>query len=207
MIVFDRVSVKFTNKYVIKDFSLEIQSGEKVLLFGKSGIGKSTLFRLLLGFVRPDSGKITFNQKELDKNSVCEIRKNAAYVSQDSDIGYGTVREIIGQSFQFKVNKSLTPSKQEIAGLLELFELKPEILDEDFSDISGGEKQRIAIINALLLKRPLFLLDEATSALDGALKKRVIELFTTEKEKTVLVISHDKEWLEHNVRLVNLKLT
>jgi putative ABC transport system ATP-binding protein len=79
--------------------------------------------------------------------------------------------------------------------LFAFFDLPLKILKEDYVNLSGGEKQRIALIVALLLKRDIFLLDEATSSLDRELKLRVIDFFTHRPEWTVLSISHDQDWL------------
>jgi len=205
MIVFDRVSLRFNDKTVVKDFSLTVREGDKIVFSGKSGIGKSTLFRLILGFVQPEEGKIYFNGRELDAGAVWELRRRVAYVSQDLDIGEGTVRELTDQAFRYKANAKIAPDSEEISGLLSFFELGDDVLDEHFSNLSGGEKQRIAIILAVLLRRDIFLLDEAASALDGALKKKVVEFFTHNNEWTVLIISHDAQWASDRVRLVRLE--
>jgi len=207
MIVFDDVSVNFAGKVVLKNFSIEVQPGDKVVFQGKSGIGKSTLFRLVLGFTRPSAGNILFEDEPIDKCSVWKLRRRIAYVSQDLDIGEGTVREVIEQAFAFKANLDSPDRETELAGLLQYFEMTEDILDEDFSDLSGGEKQRTAIIIAVLLGRDIFLLDEITSALDDAMKEKVINYFLDRKDWTVLAISHDREWEHKNVRRVKLEVS
>ncbi len=202
MIIFDGISVRFGNRYILKDFNLNIDRGEKVLIFGKSGAGKSTLIRLLLGFTTPESGRIYFEGEMLDRRTVWEIRKRVAYVSQDLDIGEGMVSDIIGEAFSLRATSSITDYKERLNDLLEYFMLKEGIMHKEFGDLSGGEKQRIAIIIALLLQRDIFLLDEVTSALDVRMKERVIDCFTGNPDWTVLILSHDKDWLKRgNVRV------
>ncbi|MFC1477116.1 ATP-binding cassette domain-containing protein [candidate division KSB1 bacterium] len=204
MIVFDNVTLTINGKTVIRDFSLDVRAGEKVVIRGRSGIGKSTIFRLILGFLSPEDGRLLLHGKPLDKDNVWSMRKKVAYVSQDLDIGEGTVRQIIDRAFCFKVNNRLKPSHNDVDSLLDFFELKKDILTEDFAGLSGGEKQRISIILAVLMKRDIFLLDEATSALDGDLKGKVIGYFLNTQDWTVISISHDDAWLADGVKVVSL---
>lgn len=83
-------------------------------------------------------------------------------------------------------------------------ELEKDILEKDFENLSGGEKQRIGILIALLLEREIFLLDEATSALDAGLKKKVGELFLKHSQWTLFVISHYREWERNGVEIVTI---
>lgn len=207
MIVFDNVTVRFAEKTVFSDFSLNVRHGEKVVLQGRSGLGKSTLFRLLLGFERPESGTVSFDGRNIDGSSIWDVRKKIAYVCQDTDIGEGTVSDIIDQAFSFRSNCRNGYSKENLAALMERFLLDTALLDEDFSKLSGGEKQRVAIIISILLDRKVFLLDEVTAALDNGMKDAVISFFLDHADWTVLAISHDREWHDRDVRLVNLEGT
>jgi putative ABC transport system ATP-binding protein len=83
-------------------------------------------------------------------------------------------------------------------------ELEKDILEKNFETLSGGEKQRIGILIALMLGRDIFLLDEATSALDSGLKKKVVDNFLKNEDWTVFIISHDKEWERNGVELVEI---
>jgi putative ABC transport system ATP-binding protein len=84
-------------------------------------------------------------------------------------------------------------------------ELEKDILDKNFENLSGGEKQRIGILIALLLERDIFLLDEATSALDSELKKKVVDHFLKHEEWTLFIISHDREWERDKVEIVEIE--
>ncbi|MFC1561453.1 ATP-binding cassette domain-containing protein [candidate division KSB1 bacterium] len=205
MIRFDNVTIRFNDKVVIRDFSLDINKGDKIVIRGKSGIGKSTLFRLILGFAKPEKGSVLFEEKKLDKQTVWDVRKKIAYVSQDLDIAEGTVRSIIEQTFEFKHNEHLRPGLSDIQRLFDLFELDRSILDKEYSELSGGEKQRVAIVVSILLKRDIFLLDESTSALDDKLSIKVIDYFLNKTEWTVVAISHGVEWERNNAKVISLE--
>jgi putative ABC transport system ATP-binding protein len=206
MIKLKNISVKINDAYILKDFNLTIEKGEKILISGKSGIGKSTLLKLLLGFTFPDSGSIHFNDIRLDKNNVWDFRKNFAYVCQDLDIGQGEVITLIKEVFAFRINSDPGLDTHELINLLEIFELGKEILHKNFEELSGGEKQRIVIIISVLLKREIILLDEVTSALDENLKKKVIDYFLDRNDLTAILISHDTEYKQNSkLRKINLE--
>lgn len=206
MIKLKDVTVKIDNKYILKDFNLTIEEGDKVLISGKSGIGKSTLLKLILGFTPPDKGCITFDNEELNRKNIWDIRKRISYVSQDLDIGQGEVKTLIEEIFCLKTNFKYSYSDNELIKLLQFFELSEEILFKNYEELSGGEKQRIAIIVSILLKRKVFLLDEITSALDGSLKQKVLDYFLDRKDITVIIISHDADYRQNNqLRKINLE--
>jgi putative ABC transport system ATP-binding protein len=195
LIHFDNVTIRFTNGTAIENISFKVSTGEKFLIYGKSGIGKTTFFRLLLGFEKPHYGHIFFNGEAVNERTVWTVRKHIAYVSQNLDIGSGPVHSLIRSFFSYTHTKAHVYNDATLEELFAFFDLPLKILKEDYVNLSGGEKQRIALIVALLLKRDIFLLDEATSSLDRELKLRVIDFFTHRPEWTVLSISHDQDWL------------
>ncbi|MDD4993588.1 MAG: ATP-binding cassette domain-containing protein [Paludibacter sp.] len=206
MFELQHITKQFSDKFVLQDFSFKIAQGDKINIAGRSGIGKTTLFRLLLGFEQPDSGTILYENKALNETSVWELRKKVAYVSQDLNIGRGNVQAFFDETLSLKANLAhKTNSKAEIKQYFALFELSEDLLSKNIEELSGGEKQRIAIINALLLKRTIFFLDEITSALDKVLKTKVLDYFLQNPEFTVLYISHDN-YLPSGVELKTLKL-
>jgi putative ABC transport system ATP-binding protein len=195
VIRFENISIKFNDSYLLQNLDFTVTRGDKVLLYGESGIGKTTVFRLLLGFEQPASGTIYIENKKLDAHSAWELRRNVAYVSQDLDIGSGTVLRIIRSILAFKANNSIALDEVAIEKYLTFFRMKKDILHEPYEKLSGGEKQRIAVVIALLLDRSIFFLDEVTSSLDEELKQKVIRYFTQSNDWTVLSIAHDRDWL------------
>lgn len=185
------ISKQFSTQFVLNNFDFSVAAGDKWDIRGASGIGKTTLFKLLLGFIQPESGSIHYKGKALTSKQVWQVRKDVAYVSQDAHIGHGLVNELFIETAGYKNNHSRYQTREQLAMHLDFFELNPGILNKPLEQLSGGEKQRIALINALMLNRTIFFLDEMTSALDGRMKIRTRDLFFTQNDWTVLSISHD----------------
>lgn len=200
MILFElkNVSKSFSENYSLKNFSYKIKEGEKVNISGRSGIGKTTLFKLLLGFEQPDEGTVLFKSVAYNAENIWQIRQEIAYVPQDLKIGGGKVLSFFNNSLILSSKqKTKTVNPERLNALLDYFELEKDILEKDIERLSGGEKQRIAIINALLLERKIFLLDEISAALDKKLKIKTLDYFFKNKEYTILSISHDGYVPEH----------
>lgn len=191
------VSLKFDNKVLLDHFNLTISKGDKILISGKSGAGKSSLIKMLLGFRNYDSGDIQFIDKTLKSGDFSEIRHIYAYVNQDVTIRKGNIKEFLhilesykNNAFEFEGNHGLDSK------LMDLFEFDSSLVNKSIEELSGGERQRLGLIIAIMLKRPVYLLDEVTSALDKNLKQVVANYFANCKE-TVISISHDEAWEEN----------
>ncbi len=195
MIEYKNISVIYRGEDLFGKLNLEIKRNSKVLIVGKSGYGKSTLFSILLGFYKPDSGDVLFNNEKITEENIWEIRKKIAYVDQSVSLQNLTVAEWFDYVASLKANKSIDFSQKRILEKFKFFQLDEKIFNEKIDLLSGGEKQRLALITAILLNREIYLLDEPTSALDNKLKKMVVEYFSSFENKTIIVISHDDIWL------------
>lgn len=194
MIEFNNISLSFENKPVFDNLSLTVKKGQKVLIFGKSGSGKTSLLNMLLGFTNPDQGEIKFDKTILGHKNIWDIRKNIAYITQDTFTLGETVKEWFEAITSLKTNRGANFSKENIKEKFSFFHLDSSIYDKDIRGLSGGEKQRVAIIAALCLGRDVFLLDEITSSLDAELKAKTANYFLSQEHFTVLAISHDSVW-------------
>jgi putative ABC transport system ATP-binding protein len=204
LIRMEGVCVAAGDRSILSGFDMSVAKEEKVLVKGRSGIGKTTLFRLLLGFRVPSSGTLYFEGRPMDAGLAWDIRKRVAHISQDSDIGEGVVRDMLEEIFSYNANKGHFDSGK-LRSLLAELSLQEDVLDKKFENLSGGEKQRIAIIISLLTKKDIFLLDEITSDLDAKLKRKVVDMFVGNPSWTVLAISHDSEWEREGVRVIDLE--
>ena len=178
------VSKSFSENYTLQNFSYIISEGDKIIISGRSGIGKTTLFKLLLGFEQPDAGSILFRSTKYDVENIWQIRKEIAYVPQNLNIGNGNVMQLFDSSIAISTKqKNRKTDQKKLNELLVYFELERNVLEKNLETLSGGEKQRIAIINAILLERKIYFLDEISSALDKKLKTKTIDYFFRKREK------------------------
>lgn len=159
LIVWRNLVCTFDGRTLFCGLSGSLARGERLRVTGPSGSGKTTFLNMLLGFVSPTEGEI---------ETTGDIRALAAYVPQEPDFGTtGTAREWIDAVFSYRRNRAAKPSNKTLEGVLNDLGLRPEVLDEAVTAISGGEKQRVALAVALLLPREVLILDEPFSALDA----------------------------------------
>ncbi len=196
MISFENIHLSFDGKNVIQNLSLKINNGEKVVISGKSGSGKSSLLSLPLGFVRPDRGQVFFDGIPVNEKTVWDIRKKIACIDQDVSLGDGTVQELLDFVSDLKAN---THSVFNAKNLMEFFHLDIDLLQNSLKELSGGERQRMAIVIAILLNRDVFFLDEVTASLDKHLKNKVADYFLSKEDCTCVIVSHDPVWLDNSV--------
>ncbi|WP_340818957.1 ATP-binding cassette domain-containing protein [Methanolobus sp. WCC4] len=197
------LSISYDSRPILSGFDLSVSKGEKILIKGRSGIGKSTIFRLIMGFGVQDSGGISMDGVPVDADNIWDMRKRIAYVSQDTDIGEGKVADLIGEIFSFKANRGAY-EEDDLERIMSDLSLSPRILNKEFTKLSGGEKQRITLLMALLSGKDIFLLDEVTAELDSGLKQKVVEMFFDDPQWTVLAISHDREWENRATKVIDL---
>ena len=201
----ENLNLSFAAQPVLRNFSMTLRAGERVVLRGPSGCGKSTLLRCILGFADTDAGSIRIFGETLNATTVWSLRKKLAYVPQEPELGDGCGRDMLEQPFHYHANRHLRDRLKEIPNLLDKLGLASAVLDKDLRSLSGGEKQRLALAGALLLGRSLLLLDEVTSALDPENKQRVAALLAEVPDLTVLAVSHTAEGWGVHARTVTLE--
>ncbi|MBE0537519.1 MAG: amino acid ABC transporter ATP-binding protein [Phycisphaerae bacterium] len=190
MIEIQNITLAYGQETVIRDFSLSIEAGQKIAIRGSSGSGKSSILRSLLGFVRPRQGRIVIDGTELNRHTVWPLRGRMGYVPQEADLGDARVGALVERPFSFRANAALRGNLRRLPEMLERFGLSQAILAKEMPALSGGEKQRIALIMTLLLDRPILLLDEISSALDAQSTETVVNLLAGSSQ-TVVLVSHD----------------
>lgn len=204
MLAFDNISIVFNGHTIIQGLNFKMEKGEKIVIKGESGSGKSSLLNTLTGFVRPSNGKIIFKGHELSPKNFSNLRNELAYLPQQISFNNLDVEAFIRLPFQFDRNKSLNPSMNQIERFFRDFGLKPDLLKSKMQDISGGEKQRVALISCLLLGRKILLLDEPTSALDSQIKQKVMHFLFEQEHVTIMSASHDPEWVERCTKVIDI---
>lgn len=203
MISFKNISIKFNNKIVLNNFNLVVNPGEKILISGVSGKGKTTLLKLLLGFSTPNSGNIFVDNLELNEQNINIIRNKIGYMPQSTPFFNVKIEKLIHTIFNYKENLKTKLDMDILIKTLKEFNLDSSILSKNINQLSGGEKQRLAFVIIILLDRKIWVLDEITSSLDQDMKEKVTN-YILNTNKTVILVSHDKIEALDNFRKVIL---
>ncbi len=194
LIHFAQVTIAAHQKNLLDAVTFSLNTGEKAVLRGRSGSGKSTVLKALLGLYPLAQGAIYFHGQALSPETARAIRSAAAYIGQEPVLGAETVRDALLLPFRFKAHRGHTPSPTRQREVLDALHLPAGLLDQACRQVSGGEKQRIALARAMLLGKSLYLLDEVTSALDPESKRAVFEALA-DPGLTVLSVAHDPDWI------------
>ncbi|CAN7494720.1 ATP-binding cassette domain-containing protein [Peribacillus frigoritolerans] len=189
--IFRLENIKY--KGILKIDDLKIPAYMVTCLTGESGAGKTSLLRLLNRMDDPDSGSIYYQDQLLDEFNPIELRRKVTMLSQAPFTLPGTVEENL--QIGLELTEREKKDKEELVKALETVQLQKS-LDESAENLSGGEKQRLALARLLLLNPEVYLLDEPTSALDEEAELTVMGRFLEEvkREKgTVIMITHSKQ--------------
>ena len=195
------ISKSFGKNLVLKNISLTVEEGERLVIIGPSGCGKSTLLRCLNYIEKPNKGKVLFEGRDLSDSRVDinKIRMKMGMVFQQFNLfPHLTVLEnMILAPTKLKIMRDEEAKKKAIS-LLESIDLKDK---KDFypSQLSGGQKQRVAIVRAMLMDPKMMLFDEPTSALDPEMIGEVTSLMQKlgDDGMTMVVISHEMNFVKN----------
>jgi ABC-type bacteriocin/lantibiotic exporter with double-glycine peptidase domain len=196
-------------KNIIKNINLIIKKNDKICIFGPSGSGKTTLSNIILGFLKPTSGKIIYNNNEsINFEDVVNRNNIFGYVSQKVYLQNETIKKNI--LFGSKINNKKFNKAIEISGLKEIISKKlKNFINKKAGDkgdsLSGGQSQRVAISRAVYHNAEILVLDEPTSNLDDTSSQKIISLIKRNKDYTFIIVSHDKRFLKISNKIVYLK--
>ncbi|MEU6128601.1 ABC transporter ATP-binding protein [Saccharopolyspora sp. NPDC047091] len=208
---FDRVAFRYpqASEPALRDFRLHVRPGEFVLVTGPSGVGKSTLAKLLLRFYDPVAGRVLLDGVDLTRLPLQVVRDQIAFVPQEADVLHGTVAENIAFARPDATRAEIVAAAREAdadAFVRALPEGYETVLGERGALLSGGQRRRIAIARAVLRRTPVLVLDEPTNGLDAESKANVIApLRRLSRTRTTILISHDPELAELADRVVVLR--
>ena len=205
---FHNVKFAFDSKVVLDDISFNMPNKGYIGIVGKSGEGKSTLIKLMIGLYTPQSGKISIGDYDVDEIGINVLRDKIAFVPQDIVLFNTSINENF-----FVANKEL--SHHEIIEWCKQVNMHEKIMStekqydtiiNEIPNISGGERQRIGIAMALAKRASIILLDEPTSALDPKNEELIVQrLKKVAEEKLVIVISHREQTLKYADKLYSLQ--
>ncbi|TFG29862.1 ATP-binding cassette domain-containing protein [Candidatus Thorarchaeota archaeon] len=191
LLQFVNVSMGFNERYLFKDFNLTVKNNEVVGLTGKSGSGKSTLLRIAVDLMTPLTGEIFALGLQVSEWDPRELRRNVILVPQESQMFPSSVRDNLSWGLTIR---NETVNDEALSEILEEVKLTSINLDDDASNLSGGEKQRIAIARALLMKPKALLLDEPTASLDNVSAlavEEVLDELIESHQIGILMVTHN----------------
>jgi ABC-type multidrug transport system fused ATPase/permease subunit len=199
-IVLENVGFKYDEKNVLENFNLKIKGGEKVALVGRSGSGKTTIAKLVSGYMNPGNGKVLVDGQDLKEVSLKSYYKYLGYLTQEPMVFDGTIKENLlysvgevkkneKQDLEIRITEALEKAQCDF-----VFKMKKGVeteIGEKGIRLSGGERQRLAIAKLFLKNPEIIILDEPTSALDSFSEEKIsIALEELFKGRTTIIIAH-----------------
>ncbi len=198
------------SNFIFKDLSFEINKSEIFGVFGKSGIGKSTLLECICGLIKPNSGQINVNNKNI--NNLKEWKNSIGYIPQETQLLNTSIKNNIAFGIDDEeINEDKLKNSIKLAGLSEFIKDLAHgyetIVGERGSWLSGGQRQRISIARAIYYGKTFLVLDEATNSLDRKTSLEILQNIKQLKENgfTILIVSHDMEIMNFVDKKLELK--
>ena len=187
-------SVLYGTVAALRATNLHIEPGRTTVLIGPSGCGKSTILRLIIGLLRPDSGRVLFEDQEIRPHNVLLLRRRMGYVIQEG----GLFAHLTARGNVVLMARYLRRKPEEIDRRVDelsvLVRLPTQLLDRYPAELSGGERQRVSLMRALMLNPDVLLLDEPLGALDPMVRhdlQQDLKQIFAELDKTVVLVTHD----------------
>ena len=202
------INISFNTKIIHNNLNIEFYPNKINTIIGKSGSGKSTILKMIIGLIPPNKGKILFDNTNITQIDLNYLRKNISVVSQDvklfnssvySNISYGN------NTNKEKINKLLNNFK-----IMNIYRNLPKDLDSNVgvngSNLSNGQRQLILILRSYLQNKRIFILDEPTTSLDPKTKEIILNIIKNiSKNKTTIIVTHDNSVKSISDNIINLK--
>ena len=206
---FKQLTFEAQGKKILDSINYSVNEGEFISIMGPSGSGKSTLLKIISSIITKTSGEIYYNDTPLESYDQSDYRKEVSYCFQSPVLFGKTVKDNL--SFPYEIRDEEFDYEKAIQ-FLEEVGLPEDYLDKTINTLSGGEKQRVAIIRNVMYQPKILLLDEITSALDTANRDIIWRWLSKMKKKTtmtVLMVSHDEKEMglaDKSIKIIDGKL-
>lgn len=204
LIQLETIGFSHEGKSILEGITFSISEGERVQLVGPSGSGKSTILKLIAGIQSPTQGQIFYQGRNLDDLDMPVYRRSVSYCYQQPVLFGTTVEDNL--AFPYQIRQQDFDSEQALLALSSV-DLSANFLQKKIIELSGGEKQRVALIRNLLFEPDVLLLDEITAGLDPRTKDIVRELLENyhAKGKTLIEVSHDQDEIMQAKRIISIQ--
>lgn len=200
----NKVSFIVGKEVILDDLTFSIERGERVTITGPSGGGKSTLLKIIASMLSPTQGRVSYDGVDIEEIYPIEYRKKVSYFFQNATLFGQTVRDNL--SFPSDIRDEKFDEEKSVS-MLERVKLNRSYLDKAVKDLSGGEKQRIALVRNLMYKPDIILLDEVTSSLDAENKDiiyTILDELNEDDNMTILSVTHDEREITHADRIIQI---
>ena len=200
----ENLSFEADGQEILKDINLQVNEGDFITIMGASGSGKSTLLKLIGLQINLSSGSIYFKGKNIQDYNPMDYRKKVSYFFQSAVLFGKTVRDNL--AFPSEIRDEEFDEKQAIEHLKEV-QLSADYIDKKVNDLSGGEKQRVALIRNMLYPPKVLLMDEVTSSLDQENRENIlayVQRLNQKNNTTILWVTHNQDEIDASDRLIHI---
>ncbi|MFW5988337.1 MAG: ABC transporter ATP-binding protein [bacterium] len=202
--MFKLKNIKF--KDILEVEKAELEKNIITAILGSSGGGKTTFLRLLNNMISADQGKITYKNKDIEKYDPVQLRREVVMLPQDPKVFKGSIKD------NFKITEEITDKEFSENKNYKEFLHKVSLtqnLDDNADNLSGGEKQRLALARVMLLEPEVLLLDEPSSSLDKKTEEKIIKMvvdYVRENDRTLIMVTHSPDIAEKFAdRIINIE--